>query len=145
VGLTRSARPTATPIEIRDERQHHAAGSAGERPKGDPAARRSATIGVRVSAREYATLREKAAQLSMAPAQWLREAVLSRRLPSPTGIEKPLVSRVETGLGWSFVSSNTNRNTNRVSPYGLVSASGRPPASQLVRPQVLGRPPFLQR
>jgi hypothetical protein len=57
--------------------------SAGGRPKGDPAARRSATIGVRVSAGEYATLREKAAQLRMTPAQWLREAALSRRLPAP--------------------------------------------------------------
>jgi Zn-dependent protease with chaperone function len=57
--------------------------SAGGRPKGDPAARRSATIGVRVSASEYAALREKAAQMRMTPAQWLREAALSRRLPSP--------------------------------------------------------------
>jgi hypothetical protein len=55
----------------------------GGRPKGDPAARRSATIGVRVSASEYTALREKAAQLHMTPAQWLREAALSRRLPSP--------------------------------------------------------------
>jgi hypothetical protein len=57
--------------------------SSGGRPKGDPAVRRSATIGVRVSASEYAALREKAAQLRMTPAQWLREAALSRRLPSP--------------------------------------------------------------
>jgi Zn-dependent protease with chaperone function len=57
--------------------------SAGGRPRGDPAARRSATIGVRVSASEYAELREKAAQMRMTPAQWLREAALSRRLPSP--------------------------------------------------------------
>jgi hypothetical protein len=56
--------------------------SAGGRPKGDPAAVRNATIGVRVSASEYATLRAKAAQMHMAPAQWLREAALSRRLPS---------------------------------------------------------------
>jgi hypothetical protein len=57
--------------------------SAGGRPKGDPAALRSATIGVRVSANEYAALREKAAEMHMTPAQWLREAALSRRLPSP--------------------------------------------------------------
>jgi hypothetical protein len=38
---------------------------------------------VRVSAGEYAALREKAAQMHMTPAQWLREAALSRRLPSP--------------------------------------------------------------
>jgi hypothetical protein len=57
--------------------------SAGGRPKGDPATRRSTTIGVRVSSSEYAALREKAEQLRMTPAQWLREAALSRRLPSP--------------------------------------------------------------
>lgn len=61
--------------------------SAGGRPKGDPSARRSATIGVRVSASEYAALRAKAAQLRMTPAQWLREAALSRRLPSPPVVE----------------------------------------------------------
>ena len=57
--------------------------SAGGRPKGDPAAIRTATIGVRVSASEYATLRAKSAQMHMTPAQWLREAALARRLPSP--------------------------------------------------------------
>lgn len=57
--------------------------SAGGRPMSDPAAVRSATIGVRVSASEYATLRAKAAQMHMTPAQWLREAALTRRLPSP--------------------------------------------------------------
>ncbi len=55
----------------------------GGRPKGDPAAVRGATIGVRVSGAEYAALRAKAEQMSMAPAQLLREAALSRRLPSP--------------------------------------------------------------
>jgi hypothetical protein len=57
--------------------------SAGGRPKGDPAAVRGATIGVRVSASEYATLRAKAAQMHLTPAQWLREAALARCLPSP--------------------------------------------------------------
>lgn len=55
----------------------------GGRPKGDPAQLRGATIGVRVSAAEYAALRVKAEQMGMSPAQWLREAALSRRLPSP--------------------------------------------------------------
>ena len=44
---------------------------------------RASTIGVRVSADEYAALRAKAEQMGMTPAQWLREAALSRRLPSP--------------------------------------------------------------
>jgi hypothetical protein len=56
---------------------------AGGRPRGDPAAVRSTTIGVRVSASEHATLRAKAAQLHLSPAQWLREAALARCLPSP--------------------------------------------------------------
>ena len=55
----------------------------GGRPKGDPSAVRASTIGVRVSADEYAALKAKAGQMSMTPAQWLREAALSRRLPSP--------------------------------------------------------------
>jgi len=55
----------------------------GGRPKGDPTAVRTSTIGVRVSADEYAALKAKAEQMGMAPAQWLREAALSRRLPSP--------------------------------------------------------------
>lgn len=57
--------------------------SRGGRPKGDPAAVRVATIGVRVSAEEYSRLRSKAEAMSMTPAQWLREAALTRRLPSP--------------------------------------------------------------
>ncbi len=53
------------------------------RPKIAPEALRSATIGVRVSPAEYEALREKAAALRLTPAQWLREAALSRRLPPP--------------------------------------------------------------
>lgn len=55
----------------------------GGRPKGDPAAVRVETIGVRVSADEYAALKVKAEAMGMTPAQWLREAALTRRLPSP--------------------------------------------------------------
>lgn len=55
----------------------------GGRPKGDPAAVRVATIGVRVSPDEFSALRTKAEHMSMTPAQWLREAALTRRLPSP--------------------------------------------------------------
>jgi hypothetical protein len=41
------------------------------------------TIGVRVSPAEHEALCAKAAAMQMRPAQWLREAALSRRLPSP--------------------------------------------------------------
>jgi len=57
--------------------------SKGGRRKGDPAAVRTAVIGVRVSASEYATLCERSAAMHMKPAQWLRASALSRRLPSP--------------------------------------------------------------
>ena len=57
--------------------------SRGGRPKGDPAALRGATIGVRVSAAEYAVLRDNAAQMHMPPGRWLREAALKRQLPAP--------------------------------------------------------------
>lgn len=53
----------------------------GGRPRGDPAAVRVATIGVRVSANELADLQAKAAELGVAPAQWLRLAAQTRRLP----------------------------------------------------------------
>ena len=53
------------------------------RPKGDPANGRGMTIGVRVTDAEYAALREKAEVLHITPAQWLRDAALKRRLPSP--------------------------------------------------------------
>ena len=64
----------------------------GGRPKGDPAAVRAATIGVRVSASEYETLKTKAEQMGMTPAQFLRDAALKRRLPSPP---VPAVNRAE--------------------------------------------------
>ena len=64
------------PAELRPKRR-------GGRPRGAPDALRTATIGVRVSAAEYAALRAKAETLAMTPAQWLREAALTRRLPSP--------------------------------------------------------------
>lgn len=54
----------------------------GGRPRCDPAAVRSFTIGVRVTASEYNELRKKAHHMHMTPAQWLREAALTRRLPS---------------------------------------------------------------
>ena len=55
----------------------------GSRPKGTPEAVRTATIGVRGSASEYAALRLKSEAMAMTPAQWLREAALTRRLPTP--------------------------------------------------------------
>ena len=55
----------------------------GGRPRSLAADLRTATIGVRVSAAEYELLRAKAGVMAMTPAQWLREAALTRRLPAP--------------------------------------------------------------
>jgi len=57
--------------------------SKGGRPKGDPDSVKNLTIGVRVSPAEFETLEDKAKKMGMFPAQWLREAALTRRLPSP--------------------------------------------------------------
>ena len=64
----------------------------GGRPKIDPAAVRRSTIGVRVSAAEYDALRTRAEQMGLTPAQFLRHAALTRRLPSPP---VPAVNRDE--------------------------------------------------
>jgi hypothetical protein len=64
----------------------------GGRPKGDPNAIRIYRVNARLSASEHATLTAKADQIGMPPAQWLREAALSRRLPSPP---VPAINREE--------------------------------------------------
>jgi len=64
----------------------------GGRPKGDPADLRATTIGVRVSAIEYDALKAKAEQMGTTPARWLRQAALSRRLPSPPA---PAINRAQ--------------------------------------------------
>ena len=79
----------------------------GGRPKGDPSAVRVSTIGVRVTADEYAALKTKAGQMSMTPAQWLRQAALSRRLPSPP---VPAINR-EQYVELARLSANLNQLT----------------------------------
>ncbi len=64
----------------------------GRSAKKDPTLVRSATISVRVSASEYTELREKAKTMGFTPAQWLREAGLSRPLPLPP---VPTINREE--------------------------------------------------
>ncbi len=64
----------------------------GGRPKNEPGTVRDVTIGVRVSPSEYVALKVKAEALSVTPAQWLRQAALSRRLPSPP---VPAINREE--------------------------------------------------
>jgi len=69
------AKPDGTPAPPKRGR--------GGRPKNEPGTVRDVTICVRVAPAELAALKVKAEQMSMTPAQWLREAALSRRLPSP--------------------------------------------------------------
>ena len=81
----------------------------GGRPKIDPAAVRSLTLGVRLSPAEYAALRERADQLGMKPGQFLRQAGLTRRLPPPP---VPAVNREEWAkLG--RLGNNINQLTRR--------------------------------
>ena len=81
----------------------------GGRPKGDPAAVRRSTIGVRVSAAEYDALRTRAEHMGLTPAQFLRHAALTRRLPSPP---VPAVNRQEyANLG--RMAGNLNQLTRR--------------------------------
>ena len=75
------------------------------RPKGDPANVRGMTIGVRVTDAEYAALREKAETLHITPAQWLRDAALKRRLPSPPA---PAINIAEYGK-LAGLSNNLNQ------------------------------------
>lgn len=90
--------------------------SKGGRPKGDPAALRSATIGVRVSPGEHAVLIAKAAHMNLPPAQWLREAALSRRLPSPP---VPTINRQEYAE-LARLAANLNQLTRLANEGGRV-------------------------
>ena len=81
----------------------------GGRPKIDPAAVRRSTIGVRVSAAEYATLRTRAEQMGLTPAQFLRHAALTRRLPRPP---VPAVNR-EQYANLARLAGNLNQLTRR--------------------------------
>jgi hypothetical protein len=79
----------------------------GGRPKNEPGTVRDVTIGVRVAPAELAALTAKAEHMSMTPAQWLREAALSRRLPSPP---VPAINR-EQYAELARLSANLNQLT----------------------------------
>ena len=102
----------------------------GGRPKGDPAAVRRSTIGVRVSAAEYATLRTRAEQMGLTPAQFLRHTALTRRLPSPP---VPAVNRDEYAkLG--RLAGNLNQLTRRANTGQNVILTD--PLVQLLRTEI---------
>jgi hypothetical protein len=64
----------------------------GGRPRHAPGTVRAETIGVRVTPAEHAALRAKAEALGTTPAQWLRQAALTRQLPPPP---VPAINREE--------------------------------------------------
>ena len=104
--------------------------SKGGRPKGDPAAVRRSTIGVRVSAAEYDTLRTRAEQMGMTPAQFLRHAALTRRLPSPP---VPAVNR-EQYANLARLATNLNQLTRRANEGKPVILT--PPFVKLLRTEI---------
>jgi hypothetical protein len=77
----------------------------GGRPRGNPVDIRATTIGVRVAPAEYEALKTKAMQMDMTPAQFLRDAALKRRLPSPP---VPEANRAEYAY-LSRLSANLNQ------------------------------------
>ena len=75
------------------------------RPKLNPDYKRSATIHVRVSPIEYASLRSKAAEAHLSPAQLLRHAALSKRMPAPP----PTLGNIEKYRELARLSANLNQ------------------------------------
>lgn len=78
---------------------------------------RKATIGVRVTAAEYAALRTKSAEMGMSPATWLRTAALDRRLPPPP---VPAINR-EQYAELARLSANLNQLARRANEGRPVS------------------------
>jgi hypothetical protein len=64
----------------------------GGRPKSDPAEKRGLSLSVRLSENEAEALKQKATLMGLTPTQYMREASLSRRLPSPP---VPAINREE--------------------------------------------------
>ena len=79
----------------------------GGRPKNEPGKVRDVTIGVRVAPEELVTLKAKADAMGMTQAKWLREAALTRRLPSPP---VPEINRAQYAE-LARLSSNLNQLT----------------------------------
>ena len=102
----------------------------GGRPKIDPAAVRRSTIGVRVSAAEYAALRTRAEHMGLTPAQFLRHTALTRRLPSPP---VPAVNRDEY-VNLARLAGNLNQLVHRANQGQNVILTD--PLVQLLRAEI---------
>lgn len=92
------------------------------RPKGDPIKVRHMTIGVRVNSAEWEALQLRAQYMGMSPAQWLRTAALSRRMPLPS---VPEVNRnaygefARLGVNLNQIAKAANAGRTAV-PFGLL-------------------------
>lgn len=87
----------------------------GGRPKSEPGTGRLTTVSTRVSDSELAVLRAKAVQMGMKPADWLRQAALSRRLPSApvpeiNRIEYAELARLASNLNQLTKAANQGKN-----------------------------------
>jgi hypothetical protein len=91
----------------------------GGRPRLEPEAVRSQTIGVRVSAAEFEALQAKAAVLGLTPAHYLREAALKRRLPDPP---VPAVNR-EQYAELARLAANLNQLTRLANEGAFVTVT----------------------
>lgn len=88
----------------------------GGRPKNAPEDVKNKTIGVRVSPQEFADLEAKATALNMTPAQFLRTAALTRRLPPPP---VPAIN-IEQYAELAKLAANLNRLTKLANQMQLV-------------------------
>lgn len=103
------------------ESRKHVSRKSG-RPKGDPIKVRHMTIGVRVNPAEWQTLQLRARHMGMSPAQWLRTAALSRRMPPPPVPEvnrKTYGELARLGVNLNQIAKAANAGRTAV-PFGLL-------------------------
>ena len=106
--------------------------SRGGRPRHAPETVRALTIGVRVTPAELVALRVKAKKSGVTPAQWLRQAGLSRRLP-PAPV--PAINREEYAE-LARLSANLNQLTrlaNSAQPVTVADGLLQSLTSEVVR------------
>ena len=119
---------TATPAlphneeKAMQQKPPHRTPKQGGRPKCAPEKVRRKTIGVRVNDAEWSCLQKRALHMGMSPAQWLRTAALSRRLPSPpvpeaNRAEYAELSRLAVNLNQIARAANTGQIT---APMGIL-------------------------
>ena len=107
----------------------------GGRPRHARDTVRAATIGVRVTTAEYDKLRDKAKNLGLMPAQWLRQARLSRRLP-PSSV--PAINR-EQYAELARLCGNLNQLAEEYAKDTAEKAWAAPEAQQRRQEQELNR------